>query len=353
MWCRPAADSRATENVILLMTDGLRWQEVFTGAEESLLTKEPGGVKDVEGLKAEFWRNTPEERRAVLLPFLWGTVGKQGQIFGNRNKGSHAQVTNGMHFSYPGYNETLCGFADPRIDSNDKVPNPNVTVFEWLNRQDAYHGKVAAFGVWDCFPYIFNRDRCGFLINAGFEPLPGGDKNPRIALLNELKTGTTAYFGAEPFDAFEIESAIEYIKDKQPRVFFLSLNETDAWGHGGRYDLYLKAAHAADDCLRTPVGNRPGDSAVSRKDLNPRDRRSRPRRCPGRLEEPRREDRQVGVHLGGGYRTRHARPRRARELRPDYAKSDRGDRGRAAGRRLLRGGAASGQTNRRRAAQVV
>ena len=244
------ADSRATENVILLMTDGLRWQEVFTGAEESLLTKEPGGVKDVEGLKAEFWRNTPEERRAALLPFLWGTVGKQGQIFGNRNKGSHAQVTNGMHFSYPGYNETLCGFADPRIDSNDKVPNPNVTVFEWLNRQDAYHGKVAAFGVWDCFPYIFNRDRCGFLINAGFEPLPGGDKNPRIALLNELKTGTTAYFGAEPFDAFEIESAIEYIKEKRPRVFFLSLNETDAWGHGGRYDLYLKAAHAADGCLR-------------------------------------------------------------------------------------------------------
>jgi hypothetical protein len=155
-----------------------------------------------------------------------------------------------MHFSYPGYNETLCGFADPRIDSNDKVPNPNVTVFEWLNRQNTYHGKVAAFGVWDCFPYIFNRDRCGFYINACFEPLPGGDTNPRIALLNQLKTGTTAYFGDEPFDAFEIESAIEYIKDKQPRVFFLSLNETDAWGHGGRYDLYLKAAHAADDCLR-------------------------------------------------------------------------------------------------------
>jgi hypothetical protein len=244
------AKGRATENVILLMTDGLRWQEVFSGAEESLLTKEPGGVKDVDGLKAEFWRNTPEERRQALLPFLWGTVAKQGQIFGNREKGSHAQVTNGMHFSYPGYNETLCGFADPRIDSNDKVPNPNVTVFEWLNRQNNYHGKVAAFGVWDCFPYIFNRDRCGFFIHACFEPLPGGEANPRIAMINQLRTGTTPYFGAEPFDAFEIESAIEYIKDKRPRVFFLSLNETDAWGHGGRYDLYLKAAHAADDCLR-------------------------------------------------------------------------------------------------------
>ncbi|MGI8992391.1 MAG: hypothetical protein ACR2I2_22775, partial [Bryobacteraceae bacterium] len=41
-------------------------------------------------------------------------------------------VTNGLNFSYPGYSETLCGFADPRIKSNDKVPNPNVTVLEWL-----------------------------------------------------------------------------------------------------------------------------------------------------------------------------------------------------------------------------
>ena len=42
----PAA-GRATGNVILLMTDGLRWQEVFGGAEESLMTEEPGGVKNV------------------------------------------------------------------------------------------------------------------------------------------------------------------------------------------------------------------------------------------------------------------------------------------------------------------
>ncbi len=240
---------RKTENVILLMTDGLRWQEVFNGAEESLMTEDPGGVKDVDALKRDFWRDTPEERRAALLPFLWEVAAKRGQIFGNRAKGSKAQVTNGMHFSYPGYNETLCGFADPRIDSNDKVPNPNVTVFEWLNRQKAFHGRVAAFGVWDCFPYIFNRERCGFLINAGFEPLLGLD-NPRVAAINRLKTDTTAYFGAEPFDSFEILSAVEYLKEKQPRVFFLSLNETDAWGHLGRYDLYLRSAHAADACLK-------------------------------------------------------------------------------------------------------
>jgi hypothetical protein len=61
------------------------------------------------------------------MPFLWQVTAKKGQIFGNRDKGSDAYVTNGRFFSYPGYNEALCRFPDPRIHTNDKTPNPNVT----------------------------------------------------------------------------------------------------------------------------------------------------------------------------------------------------------------------------------
>ena len=115
----------------------------MAGAEEALINKDPesGGVKDIEGLKAAYWRDTPEERREALMPFFWSVMAKQGQVYGNRHKGSSARVTNGMHFSYPGYNETLCGFADPRIDSNDKKLNHNVTVFEWLARKPGYGGR--------------------------------------------------------------------------------------------------------------------------------------------------------------------------------------------------------------------
>ncbi len=240
---------RATENVILLMTDGLRWQEVFTGAEELLMSKENGGVTDVEGLRKASWRDTPEARREVLMPYFWNVVAKQGQVYGNQHKGSVAQVTNGMNFSYPGYNETLCGFGDPRIDSNDKRPNHNVTVFEWLHRKPAFQGRVAAFGVWDVFPYIFNRQRCGFYINAGFEPLEEGAVSRQVQLLNRLRTETPRRWAAEPFDAVPYLTALEYFKERKPRVFFLSLNETDSWGHEGRYDEYLTAAHRADAYL--------------------------------------------------------------------------------------------------------
>gem|GEM_PF-5870018 len=32
-------------------------------------------------------------------------------VYANRDLGSDAYVTNGLNFSYPGYSETLCGFA--------------------------------------------------------------------------------------------------------------------------------------------------------------------------------------------------------------------------------------------------
>src|SRR5579871_6215896 len=91
-----------TQNVVLIVSDGLRWQEIFQGADPLLLDAKNGGnwVEEPE-LKARYWRETPQERRQLVFPFIWGTVAKQGQIFGNRAEGSDAHVTNGLAFSYP------------------------------------------------------------------------------------------------------------------------------------------------------------------------------------------------------------------------------------------------------------
>ena len=60
---------RQTRNVFLVMTDGLRWQEVFGGADERLINKE-NGVSDPDSLRREYWRDTPAARREALMPFL-------------------------------------------------------------------------------------------------------------------------------------------------------------------------------------------------------------------------------------------------------------------------------------------
>src|SRR5436853_434254 len=77
---------RRTENVIIVTLDGFRWQEVFGGADETLLDARSGGVRDVAGLKRRFWRPTAAQRRTALLPFFWNTVAKEGQVFGDPTK---------------------------------------------------------------------------------------------------------------------------------------------------------------------------------------------------------------------------------------------------------------------------
>lgn len=239
-----------TTHIIFVMTDGLRWQELFTGADASLMNMENGKVKDEAALKHKYWRDDPEARREALMPFVWTVVAKQGQIFGNRDKGSDAFVTNGLFFSYPGYNETLCGFPDPRINSNDDVPNPNATVLEWLKNRPEFQGEIAAFGAWRVIAAIFNPDRSHLTTSAGWEPFTSIPMTPKLELLNALRAETPRVWSDEPFDAIPFYTAVEYLRSRKPVVLYLSLGETDGWAHEGRYAEYLDSAHRVDDYLR-------------------------------------------------------------------------------------------------------
>ena len=244
-----------TENIILVMIDGMRWQEVFHGADPELLetlgSDMPGDPKPrAELARQRYGRPTESERRKALMPFLWSVVSSKGQLFGNRDLGSDSDVTNGLNFSYPGYSETLTGLADPRVDSNDNVPNPNPTVFEWLNAKPGFTGKVAAFGAWDVFPGIFRSQKCGFVVNAGYDALTAIPATPKLELLNTLKRETVRVWPDEPFDTLPFHTAMEYLRIRKPRLLFVGLGETDDWAHKGSYAEYLNAAHLADDYLQ-------------------------------------------------------------------------------------------------------
>ncbi len=239
-----------TKNVFLIISDGFRWQEVFTGAELDLMNKENGGVPDTNSLQKRFWRETPEARREALLPFFWNDIAKKGQIYGNRTKGSDVSVTNGKKFSYPGYSEIITGFGDPRIDSNDKKPNPNMTVFEWLNEQEGLQGKVSVLGTWDVFPFIFNIGRSHLPIwptwQAQFKPYQADVSRCTSEVLHD----TTAIWGDLTYDGFLYQAVTSHIAAKHPRLVFIGFGETDEWAHEGRYDQYLNAAHLVDDFVK-------------------------------------------------------------------------------------------------------
>ncbi len=240
-----------TRNILLVTTDGFRWQELFGGADSDLMNKKNGGVLDPGALNEQFDLKGRDERRKALMPFMWGVIAKEGQIFGDPPTGTEVKVTNGRNFSYPGYNEIFTGWADPNIDSNNKTPNHNVSVLEWLNRKEGFRHRVAAFGSWDVFPFILNRWRSHIRIQAAWKPPTGKNLSEEEKVIAKMMAETPRVWEECAFDTFTFHSALGYLKRRKPRVLYIGLGETDEWGHAGRYDQYLKAAHRVDGYLKT------------------------------------------------------------------------------------------------------
>ena len=238
-----------TENVILITLDGLRWQEVFMGADAGLI-RDKRFVRDTTHLINEFWAEEPEERRKKLMPWFWSELSENGVLLGNRWLKNYVDLTNDQWFSYPGYNEILTGAADPSIKSNDKIPNPNKTFLEELNTMPEFKGKVAAFASWDVFPFIINEQRSGVPVNAGFDIAESENLSEKEKFLNEIQPSTPSPWSSVRLDVFTHHFAKEYLIKNKPKVLYIAYGETDDFAHDSQYDEYLFAARRTDQFIK-------------------------------------------------------------------------------------------------------
>ncbi len=248
-WAQNDKKEQVAEHLVLITLDGLRWQEVFGGAVDSMMQNE-ALVKSPEALMAKFSAPTPEAARKILMPWFWETLATEGQLYGNRWEGNKMNCANRFWFSYPGYNEILTGYSDPEIDSNAKKYNPNKTLLEYLNEMPAFAGKVAAFGSWDVFPYIINDERSGIPVNAGFRKAEDEYLTYKEQIINEMQDQVSGPWFNVRLDAFTHNYMLEYLKKHHPRVVYISYGETDDFAHDGRYDHYLISAHKTDQWIK-------------------------------------------------------------------------------------------------------
>ncbi|HOY76404.1 MAG TPA: hypothetical protein PLN33_01280 [Hyphomonadaceae bacterium] len=218
--------SQSDRRLILVTVDGVRWQEIFRGAEERIVEDGLRTTKMAEIKKAFL---APRDRVRALTPFIQSIPGRGGVVAGNRDANSCFRVGNRYWFSYPGYNEILTGRIDGYANSNDPVPNPDMTFLEWLNHLPGFDGMVrAAAGGTGFFAPILNVARSRIPLNdAG---------------------------GAAPFteqgDALTHAAAIAALQKPDVRVIYAAYGETDHLAHEGRYDEYLLGIRRFDNWLR-------------------------------------------------------------------------------------------------------
>lgn len=214
-----AQKNNSTEKLVVVTLDGLRWQEVFQGADPGLINN-PSYYSENNNpnkLKEEFWADTEAVRREKLMPFFWNELVGVGQLYGNREFENFVNVSNPYWFSYPGYNEIWTGYPDTLVDSNKHGYNSNVNVLEFINQQEGFHNNITAFTSSKFFEKIFNIKRNNLIVEAGF-------KN----------------------DSITYNKAKDYLKEYHPRVTYIAFGGTDHHAHQKEYDQYLHYANLAD-----------------------------------------------------------------------------------------------------------
>lgn len=253
-----------TKFLMLFTADGLRWQELFTGIDPQLMKEKDFGManENAGDLRNRLWRPTAEERRMALMPFFWGELVPKGAVLGNVQKASSVQVSNSFRNSSPGYSELLTGRAqDSVIRGNAPVQNPTPSFFQFLkNRWQLPREQAAVFASWASLHYSAETRRGEIFVNAGYEdsPIPAG--SPRVADLNKLQHQALYTEDSARHDAFTFGLAMEYLEAIQPRLFYISFDETDDWAHQKRYDRVLESIQFFDDSIRqlwTWVQSRP------------------------------------------------------------------------------------------------
>lgn len=237
----------ASDNLILVTLDGVRWQEVFGGVDMELI-EDDRFTSEPENLTQTYWHEQRSERSKALVPFLSSIGENRGVLIGDRDQDSFMEVSNDGWFSYPGYNEILTGRADPDIDSNAKAWNPNVTFLEALNNLETFNDRVVAFGSWDVFPYIINVQRSGVPVNAGFMTDPDA-ATAESQFLNKLSAEAPKLWSTVRVDFLTHGYAMDALKSQHPRVTYIAYGETDDFAHDGNYDRYIDALHRTDMML--------------------------------------------------------------------------------------------------------
>jgi hypothetical protein len=237
---RITAQQKICEKIIVITIDGVRWQEVFNGADSTLLFKK-GAQSTISS--SLYWNKEVTQNRKLLMPFTWSYIATHGQLYGNRNYGNKMQVKNLFRFSYAGYNEIFTGFADNSILGNKPKNNGNNNVLAFLNSYEKNKDSIVVFTSWNLFPYIFNSDKNKLKMNSGYH-----SKDTALNYYNEFEKNINDK-PATRKDALTFMAAKEYLITHKPKIMHIGFGEADEFAHEKQYNNYLSNINMVDKMI--------------------------------------------------------------------------------------------------------
>jgi len=222
------ASAATPRNVILVMFDGVRHEEFF-GKPDPLLA---GGDK------------------APIFPWFWSVAAPRGIVYGKPNTPLEMHVGNTQNLSLPGYQSIFAGRTQPCSDNDCGRIGEDTFAERLVQDLKLAPKEVATIASWDHIPLAVERKPGTTYINAGLQIYVDDTHNAEIARLNARQLKEVPDWKEARFDRFTYAFAQHYLKQQKPRFLFLSLNDSDEWGHLGNYAEYLRTLRQYDTWLK-------------------------------------------------------------------------------------------------------
>ena len=234
------AEERAESAVVLVVLDGVRWQEVFGGADRALAYD--------RGMNPLAWASPRK-----LMPNLQRLLDTRAIALGAPGHGAVITATGPQFISMPGYLEIFAGRPDPTCDSNDCVrPVAHTVVDDVLQSSGA--DDVAVVSSWPSIARAASADPSRLVVSAGRKRVERGDVlRADEATAEQLDRGglAKAFPGIGDYrpDAITARVALRVLAVEHPRFLFVGLGDADEYGHRNDYHGYLEAVRASDAFL--------------------------------------------------------------------------------------------------------
>jgi hypothetical protein len=234
-------DTSRTQHVILVTLDGVRWQDIFLGVDPTLAERHHLPASAVVDAR-------------TLLPNLYHRMVDGGVGVGAPGRGPGV-VSTFSALSLPGYLELLSGRRDSPCKSNRCPRTVTPTLLDQVRTMKGVgRDEVAAISSWELIENAATSRPVSFPMSYGRHY--GLTRN--LVRVNEaaghlLDKGESAHAapGLHDYrpDRFTGPLALQYVKERQPRLMFIGLGDTDEYGHHNDYAGYIQALREADAFL--------------------------------------------------------------------------------------------------------
>jgi hypothetical protein len=219
---------------VLVTIDGVRFQEVFAGAEARRLP----------------WNDARRDAGPdTIVPNLHRLATERGAAIGAPGHGVPIRAAGPAFLSLPGYHEIFTGRAPSTCRDNGCPPIGEPTLLDEIAETLRAPGAVAAIASWEGIGRAASSAPDRLLLSAGRSAATGalfGDPILRGIHAAGMRARPAPGHGEYRPDEFTAALGVAVLRRTRPSFVYLGLGDTDEYAHRGDYGRYLDALSFAD-----------------------------------------------------------------------------------------------------------